>query len=329
MKKLAFECEILPGAVSAEPDFIIRWCELYLKERRFLFIPYAVDVPFNHRPLVNWLVFGGVIGAFVLQAGGTEEQIRRFVLDGWAIKGLFGHIWLHANIIHLIGNLVFLWLFGNAVCSKIGNIFYLPVYLGLGLLAGVGHLIFDGEAAVGASGAINGIVGMYLVFFPENSISCFFLLFMRPVTFSISGCWIILLWFVFDILGAVAGSGGVAYFAHIGGFIAGFGLAVLMLSTKWVVMERDEKSLLQMLGWGKRQAEKHTGRDFEAIKKLLERPDTEKAKTKTTALEPEKPKNEFIWFSCQCGQKIKVHNKYAGKAGRCPKCSQRLQVPGA
>ena len=152
-----------------------------------MFIPYAVDVPFDHRPVVNWLVFAGVILAFILQ--------------------------------------------------------------------------------VGASGAINGIVGMYLVFFPENSISCFFFLFFRPVTFSISGYWMILLWFVFDVWGAVGGGECVAYFAHIGGFVAGFGLAVLMLSTKWVVMERDEKSLLQMLGWGRREIEEEVRRDFEAIKK--------------------------------------------------------------
>jgi len=232
-----------------------------------LFIPYAVDVPFDHRPVVNWLVFAGVILAFILQVGATEEQISPFVLNGWAIRGLFGHSWLHAGIIHLIGNLIFLWLFGNAVCSKIGNIFYLPMYLGLGLLAGISHLIFVGGPAVGASGAINGIVGMYLVFFPENSISCFFFLFFRPVTFSISGYWMILLWFVFDVWGAVGGGECVAYFAHIGGFVAGFGLAVLMLSTKWVVMERGEKSLLQMLGWGRREIEEEVRRDFEAIKK--------------------------------------------------------------
>ncbi len=142
-----------------------------------MFIPYRVDVPFNHRPVMNWLVVTGVIVVFVLQlqaSGATQEALYSFVLDGWGIKGLFGYMWLHGGILHLIGNLIFLWLFGNAVCSKIGNVFYLPVYVGLGLIAATSHLIFSDGRAVGASGAINGIVGMYLVFFPENSMSCFF-----------------------------------------------------------------------------------------------------------------------------------------------------------
>lgn len=203
----------------------------------------------------------------------ANDKIGRFVLNGWKITGLFGHMWLHGGIIHLVGNLIFLWLFGNAVCSKIGNLAYLPVYVGLGLIAAVSHLIFVGGPMIGASGAINGIVGMYLVFFPENSISCFFLLLFHPITFSVSGYWIILLWFAFDIWGAVSGGQGVAYFAHIGGFVVGFGLAVLMLKLKWVEMERDEKSLLQMLGLDKKPAEIEQRGDFAPWQQRWERAD--------------------------------------------------------
>ncbi|MHC4158525.1 MAG: rhomboid family intramembrane serine protease, partial [Planctomycetota bacterium] len=172
-----------------------------------MFIPYKVDVPFDNQPVMNWLVFVGVILAFVLQVAavveevggeftaveqaeeekGAEGGIGRFILDGWKVTGLFGHMWLHGGLVHLIGNLIFLWLFGNAVCSKIGNIVYLPVYVLLGLVAAVSHLIFIGGPMIGASGAINGIVGMYLVFFPENSISCLFVLYFHPV--SVSGYW--------------------------------------------------------------------------------------------------------------------------------------------
>jgi len=232
-----------------------------------MFIPYSVDVPFNHRPVINWLITVALVLIFVAQIlavfgqldhglspqDAVRNTIERFVLKGWGLTGLFGHMWRHAGILHLIGNLIFLWLFGNAVCSKIGNLLYLPVYVGLGLIAGISHLTFSSGSVVGASGAINGIVGMYLVFFPENSISCFFWLIYRPVTFSVSGYWMILLWFAFDIWGAMNGSQGVAYVAHVGGFLAGFGLAVLMLKMGWIVMERDEKSLLQMLSTRKKR----------------------------------------------------------------------------
>ncbi|MHC4570747.1 MAG: rhomboid family intramembrane serine protease [Planctomycetota bacterium] len=316
-----------------------------------MFIPYKVDVPFDNRPVMNWLVFVGVILAFVLQVaavmeevtseftvvekpveGQPEEQaaegkVGRFVLDGWKITGLFGHMWLHGGLFHLIGNLIFLWLFGNAVCSKIGSVFYLPVYVVLGLVAAVSHLIFIGGPMIGASGAINGIVGMYLVFFPENSISCFFVLFFHPVSFSISGYWMILLWFAFDIWGAVSGGQGVAYFAHIGGFAAGFGLAVLMLKAKWVEMERDEKSLLQMLSSDREPAETELRRDFAPWQQQWEGSEGEKTESETFAPEPEKPEEEFIRFACLCGKRVKVPIIYAGSMGRCPRCKRRVRIP--
>ena len=317
-----------------------------------MFIPYNVDVPFDNRPVMNWLVFVGVILAFVLQiaavVGGASDEftvvedgvegqaeekqaaeggIGRFVLNGWKITGLFGHMWLHGGLFHLIGNLIFLWLFGNAVCSKVGNIVYLPLYVFLGLVAAVSHLIFNSGPMIGASGAINGIVGMYLVFFPENSISCLFFLFFHPVTFSVSGYWIILLWFAFDVWGLVRGGQGIAYFAHIGGFIAGFGLAVLMLKAKWVEMERDEKSLLQMLGLGKKPLEAEIRGDLAPWHRQWDQSEGKKAESETLASQPKKPKEEFIRFTCLCGKRLKVQSINAGKVGRCPRCQKRIKIP--
>jgi membrane associated rhomboid family serine protease len=181
-------------------------------------------------------------------------KVRPFVLDGWRIEGLLGHMWLHGGIIHLIGNLLFLWIFGNAVCAKIGNFFYLLIYIVVGLLAGIAHLVFQGGPAIGASGAIMGVVGIYLMFFPKNDITCYFVFFagFSPFIreFTVSSFWMILFWLAFDVYGAIAGSGLVAYFAHLGGSVGGFALAFLMLKTKWIVMEDYEESLLQ--AWGKR-----------------------------------------------------------------------------
>ena len=192
----------------------------------FILFPYRVDVPFNYRPVVNWIVAALIILVFSLQIVEANKVRTRemslveykensittqYLLERWSIKGLFGHMWLHGGLLHLGGNLIFLWLFGNAVCSKIGNLYYLPVYIGLGLASGFTHLLFSDHAALGASGAINGLVGMYLVFFPENSISCFscfIFWFWRPLWFSVRSFWMILLWFAFDILGAMRGAGG-------------------------------------------------------------------------------------------------------------------------
>ncbi|MHC4680526.1 MAG: rhomboid family intramembrane serine protease [Planctomycetota bacterium] len=307
-----------------------------------MFIPYAVDVPFDHRPVLNWLISAALVLAFVMQIAAVLGQVDQglslqdaaqktmgqFVLDGWGVSGLFGHMWLHAGILHLVGNLIFLWLFGNAVCSKIGNLLYLPVYAGLGLIAGISHLIFSGGPVVGASGAINGIVGMYLVFFPENSISCFFWLFYRPITFSVSGCWMILLWFAFDIWGAMSGGQGVAFVAHIGGFIAGFALAVLMLKMGWVAMQRDEKSLLQMLSMTKRTASGGSGGSPAPSLQRREQARSEVVERLPVPKEPARPKDTYIRFSCRCGQRMKAPRAQAGQIGRCPKCKTPIKIPG-
>ncbi len=313
----------------------------------FILFPYRVDVPFNYRPVVNWVVVVVVILIFAFQVGellqysnqvsGAEKYVEhsitmQYILNGWSIKGLFGHMWLHGGLLHLIGNLIFLWLFGNAVCSKIGNLYYLPVYIGLGLAAAISHVLFFNVPALGASGAINGLVGMYLVFFPENSISCFFcwiFLPQRPVWFSVRSFWMILLWFACDIVGALYGGGGVAYFAHIGGFIAGVGLAILMLKRKVIVMERNEKSRLKLLGPEKKDKPKRYRKYLSHLQQKRGKEESEEAEPETTPFEPEEAPEQFIRFRCRCGQPIKIPSQYAGRIGRCPNCSVRLRIPQA
>jgi len=264
-------------------------------------IPYKVDTLFDYRPIANWLIFGVLILVFALQVLTSEKKVVEkrsldtieapvealegpivkeevtkkemgkrpavtgpmsvFVLEGWGIIGLLGHSWLHSNVIQLIANLLFLWPLGNAVCSKLGNKIYPVFYFDLCLIGGVIHVALGGGPALGASMAVAGIVGMYLVLFPENSISCYFLL-PHPVEFGISGYWVIFLWFVIDIFGAIIGVNRICFCAHIVGFGSGFGLGVLMLKKKWLVMERDEKSLLDLLGLEKRQIPKERRKDM-------------------------------------------------------------------
>jgi len=308
-----------------------------------VFIPYRVDVPYDHRPVMNWLVFGAVIVVYALQVADLTDYLERglpvaeyaqrgvmsqFVLRGWGLKGLFGHMWLHGGLIHLVGNLIFLWLFGNAVCSKIGNVLYVPVYVGLGLAGGVSHLLFGEGAVVGASGAINGLVGMYLVYFPENSISCFFWLLWYPVRFSVSGLWVILLWFAFDVYGVIRGGGGVAYLAHVGGFVTGFVLAIVLLRMRVVEMERDEKSLLELLGLDEKGREGAGRRDLFQRQSRWRRQATDQEDREVEGDGMREEEGAYIRFVCPCGQRVKVGREYAGRVGRCPRCSRRLRVPG-
>ncbi len=272
-------------------------------------------------------------------------KVRPFFLDRFQLTGLLGHIWLHGGIIHLLGNLLFLWIFGNAVCAKIGNLAYLPIYLVLGVFAGIAHLVFQGGAVLGASGAIMGIVGIYLVFFPSNDITCYFvfIFFFRPIIreFTLSSYWMILFWLAFDIFGATREGGTVAYFAHLGGFAVGFGLAILMLKMKWVVMEdRYEKSLLRM--WKERNepvpdlyGSHHGIFPYNVETQTLETAkNAEQGKVEKKTAEVEKipvglvePEDELIRFMCFCGKKVKAPVKYAGKVARCPRCKKQVKIP--
>jgi len=214
----------------------------------FLFLPYKVDVQSSTKPFANYLVMIAMVAAFALQMMCPRQKVERFVLDGWSVAGLAGYMWLHLNYVHIIGNLIFLWVFGNAVCAKLGNVLYLPVYIAAGLLAAVVHLILDNRMAVGASGAIFGIVGAYFVLYPFNSIKClfWFLAYVRRI--NIAGFWIILLWVALNILGAVSGyTGGAAYFVHIGGFVGGVILAAVLLKSKLVARDNMDGAIVRAL----------------------------------------------------------------------------------
>jgi len=284
-----------------------------------------------------------------------------YMLKGWGLRGMVGHMWLHGGIIHLIGNMLFLWIFGNAICAKFGNIAYLPIFIMLGIFAAMGHLIFDGGPALGASGAINGIMGMFLVLFPLNTISCawsFNLIYWR--SFETSSFWIILLWLAWDIFDAVIGGGNVAYFAHFGGFAAGVVITLILLKMEIIKTTRYEKSLLDMLTERRAAAQPKTPYTHRALAQdyPLNTP-SHAAMTNLTQVAPElqlppqpilraedffnnpKPQNSsppaqkttaqdndgFVRFYCNCGKRCKIPVKYAGQNGKCPKCGQMIKIP--
>jgi membrane associated rhomboid family serine protease len=137
---------------------------------------------------------------------------------------------LHGGALHLGGNMLFLWIFGDNIELKFGRLKFLGIYLMWGIGAGLVHIVGDLNSpipAVGASGAISGILGAYLVMFPRAKITTFMMLgfFMRMM--HVSAKFYLPFWLVFQNLlpmfvgGFGFGSGGVAYLAHIGGFVIG------------------------------------------------------------------------------------------------------------
>ncbi len=213
-------------------------------------IPYRAYVSMPRHPVANYTILGliSLISLLIIAGGDIPEDM---ILDGWAPAGLIGHLFVHADPVHLVGNMLFLWVFGNAVCAKFGNLLYPVLFLGFALVAAAMHVICDGAPAIGASGAVNGVVGAFVVLYPMNEIRCAYYFWYRYGTFDVSSIWIILLWLAFDIWGAAAGTGGVAYWAHLGGFFAGAVTTVILIIGRIIKMEDDEESLVEIFQGGK------------------------------------------------------------------------------
>jgi hypothetical protein len=248
--------------------------------------------------------------------------------------------------------MLFLWIFGNAVCAKIGNLKYLLLYVLFGVAAGVTHLLCNGGPVLGASGALNGVVGMYLVLFYENEITCLFACwFILPYVrwFELSGIWLILFWLFWDIVGAVGGGSHMAYFAHLGGFATGFGIAFLLCRIGWITMEEYEKSLWH--AWHERRHgrkdpyEEYFNRRLPPVKELKEEAPAPAIAPSPPSPPPLKPiamidpvtgkierdpaGDGLVIVACACGKCIRATRQYAGKLVTCPHCKAKVRVPDA
>ena len=168
----------------------------------------------------------GELDTFVRQWGIIPDQMR-----GTGLLTLVTSMFLHGGWLHLIGNMLFLWVFGRNVEDLIGSPSFLAFYLLAGIAAGVVQVMVNAYSRVptiGASGAIAGVMGAYLIKFPRTRIVTLIFIFFFVTTAEIPAAFILLYWFAiqfFSGFGSLAttnySGGGVAYFAHIGGFLIG------------------------------------------------------------------------------------------------------------
>ena len=195
-----------------------------------MIIPYRVTTLTMRSPWANLALIASNVLMFVLTVGGalSDDLLQRLVLSDWSPLGFIGSQFLHAGIFHLAGNMIVLWVFGNALNGIMHDLDFVLAYLAMGTLAGALHLLVDGTPAVGASGAISGLLGLYLAVYPQNEVSCFYWL-IRFGTFDVKGYVLIIGWFAWDLISALRHVPGIACWAHVGGTLAGFGLGVLLL----------------------------------------------------------------------------------------------------
>ena len=235
--------------------------------------PLRDDQPRTLIPFVNWSIIALNIAVFIyevhqgvgLPASDTgvdnyQAQMAFFNQHGlvpqhfqlaftggseYTMAGVFGTIFtamfMHASPLHLIGNMWFLWIFGNKVEDHFGHLVYPMFYLLCGVIASLTHIYANPDStipALGASGAIAGVMGGYLLRYTQAKVQVFWWFFYRPYVFWISAAWMLAYWFALQLISQAWSQwmaaklhhevGGVAYWAHIGGFFSGMVLIKLI-----------------------------------------------------------------------------------------------------
>jgi membrane associated rhomboid family serine protease len=149
------------------------------------------------------------------------------ILQGERLLNLLSSMFLHGSLLHLIGNMIFLWVFADNIEATIGSMRFLFFYIMGGLAAHAGHIYFNPSSlipTIGASGAIAAVMGAYLIMFPASRVKVwfFFLTFRMPAILFL-GIWIVLQWIngTASLQVNTADTGGTAWWAHIGGFAFG------------------------------------------------------------------------------------------------------------
>lgn len=165
--------------------------------------------------------------------------VPKYLLDSFAsrpdllpynVLTIFTSMFLHGGIFHIAGNMLYLWIFGNNVEDAIGHFRFVVFYLLSGLFAALAQISFDPgsiKPMIGASGAVSGVLGAYLLLYPRARVKTLIFIFIFITTVEIPAMLLLTIWFLMQIL--FSRGEGVAWFAHIGGFV--FGLVVIKLFT--------------------------------------------------------------------------------------------------
>jgi membrane associated rhomboid family serine protease len=218
-------------------------------------LPIQVAVPGRYPPVITWCLIALNSGIFLFQISLSPSELELFVQRFALIPArYFGpyappdqsvveylpfltNMFLHGGFLHLIFNMWTLWLFGPTVEDRLGRARYLAFYLACGLFASLAHTIFNPTStipALGASGAISGVLGGFMLMFPLARLVVVIPILFFPFFFELPAVVFAGFWFVMQVLSGTVQlfmpveGGGVAWWAHIGGFVAGVVLTPMM-----------------------------------------------------------------------------------------------------
>jgi rhomboid family protein len=215
-------------------------------------LPLSDHNPSHRTPYVTYALIAANVVMFLweLSLGPRLQPVlmqvafipRRFWVPGYWVSdttNMFLSMFLHGSLMHIGSNMLYLWIFGDNIEDRLGHVRYTIFYFLCGVIATLAHAFFSPLStlpAIGASGAIAGVLGGYLILYPHAKVRTLIPLFMFVTIRDIPAVVVLGLWFVLQLFSGVGSLnvrdaqdlGGVAYFAHIGGFVAGMVLIVLM-----------------------------------------------------------------------------------------------------
>ena len=200
-----------------------------------MFFPYKDDNPRILYPLVTYGIILINILIFSIQNYiGQSIFIYNFgfIPSKFEIKTVFSSMFMHGGIVHITSNMWFLYIFGDNIESILGHLKFFGFYLMCGIFAAITQFLFDPSSSipmVGASGAIAGVLGAYMIRFPKARVHVLAIIFIFITTIVVPAQIVLGVWFLIQLSSGLSSigidtNGGVAWFAHIGGFIAGVGL---------------------------------------------------------------------------------------------------------
>lgn len=241
-----------------------------------ILFPTGTDRRLKHTPWVNYTLIAVNVVIFILTANqvalvgeyfyafeaavhrGAVIPPRPDVLNYYLLPGdgsilqYFSYQFLHANWMHLIMNMVFLYVFGNGVEDRLGKVGYIFFYLAGGVLAGLGHGAVESSPVLGASGSVAAVTGAYLALFPLSNVTIVYWL-IFPGRFEISSMILILFQVAQDLLFQFSGVGNTAYLAHLAGYAGGFGFGMTLLLTR--ILPREPYDMLSLIEHRRRRAQ--------------------------------------------------------------------------
>ena len=203
--------------------------------------PLSDVIPSRTRPVVTISLIALNTLMFLYQVQLDELTLQRLVFDLGVIPAFLSYgdivtsMFLHGDFLHFAGNMVFLWIFGDNVEDRVGHGGFLLFYLGTGAMASLAQVLANPTSVVpmiGASGAIAGVMGAYFVLYPHSRIltAVFLILFLDII--EIPAIFFLGVWFLLQVLHGTMSSGaeggGVAFWAHAGGFAAGLGIGTYL-----------------------------------------------------------------------------------------------------